>query len=123
MSSTKIKSISMGSVYADDFKKAYEFYNGILGLEGQPGENSCFFQISKEQAIYIEGGYNQPPETDKPTGSAITFQVDSVFDMMNKLNDAGVKIIQAEPVQMAENIYWLQCYDPSGNIVEFLGGK
>ncbi len=123
MSSTKIKSITMGSVYTDDFKKAYEFYSGVLGLEGQPGENSSFFQISKEQAIYVEGGYNPQPESEKPVCCAITFKVESVLDMMKKLREAGVKIIQPEPVQMAENIFWLQCYDPSGNIVEFLGGK
>jgi predicted enzyme related to lactoylglutathione lyase len=123
MSSTKIQSITMGSIYADDFQKSFEFYSKILGLEGQPGENSCFFQLNKEQAIYVEGGYNRAPATEKPVCSAITFKVDSVYDMMKKLNDARVKIIQNEPLKMAENLYWLQCYDPSGNIVEFLGGK
>ncbi len=123
MSTTQIKSITMGSIYVDDFKKSYEFYSEVLGLEGQPGEKSCFFPLSKEQAIYLEAGYNRPPAVEKPTCSAITFKVESVFDMMKKLSDAGVKMIQSEPLKMAENIYWFQCYDPSGNIVEFLGGK
>jgi hypothetical protein len=123
MENTKITSIAMGSIYVDDFNKAYEFYNGLLDLNGQPGENSCFFPLSKEQAIYLEGKYNPVVKDSKIVRSAVTFRVESAISMFEKLRNSGVELIQAEPMKMAENIFWFQCYDPSGNIVEFLGGE
>jgi predicted enzyme related to lactoylglutathione lyase len=120
---TEIKSIKMGSIYVDDFGKAMEFYKGLLGLKGEPGENSCFFPLSPEQAIYVEGKYNPVSSDERSVRSAITFEVESVGEMLNKLNAAGVKVIQEVPVQMSEKLYWLQCFDPAGNVVEFLGGK
>ena len=123
MENTKINSIGMGSIYVDDFNKAYDFYNGLLGLEGQPGENSCFFQLSKEQAIYVEGKYNPVAKDPKSVRSAVTFRVGSAVSMFSKLKNSGVELIQSEPMKMAENIFWFQCFDPAGNIVEFLGGE
>ena len=124
MEKTKITSIGMGSIYVDDFKRAYGFYNGLLGLEGQPpGENSCFFPLSKEQAIYVEGKYNPVSRDTKAVRSVVTFRVESAVSMFAKLKNAGVELIQSEPMKMAENIFWFQCFDPSSNIVEFLGGE
>lgn len=122
MEKTKITSIGMGSIYVDDFKKAYEFYSGMLGLEGKPGENSCFYQLNKEQAIYVEGNYNPVAKDPKGVKSAITFRVESALMMFDKLKNSDIEMIQNEPMKMAENIYWFQCFDPAGNIVEFLGG-
>lgn len=120
---TEITSIKMGSIYVDDFGKAMDFYKGLLGLKGEPGENSCFFALSPKQAIYIEGKYNPVASDGRSVRTAITFEVESIGQMLNKLKDAGVKTVQEVPVQMSEKLYWLQCYDPSGNIVEFLGEK
>lgn len=123
MDSAKIKSIGMGSLYADDFQKAYEFYGGLLGMQGQPGENSCYFQLGDSQAFYLEGGYNPVVTDAKSVRAAITFEVGSISALMKKLTEAEVNIIQQEPLKMAENLYWFQCFDPAGNIVEFLGGE
>ena len=120
---TEITSIKMGSIYVDDFGKAMDFYKGLLGLKGEPGENSCFFPLSPQQAIYIEGKYNQVPSDERSVRTAITFEVQSIGEMLNKLKVAGVKTVQEVPVQMSEKLYWLQCFDPAGNIVEFLGEK
>lgn len=123
MSSTKIQSITMGSLYTSDFKKSLTFYKDVLGLEGQPGENSCYFQVGDEQGFFLEGGYNRRAETEKPECAAITFKVGSAGDMYEKLKNAGIKFIQNEPMKMAENLYWFQCYDPTGIIIEFMGGE
>lgn len=123
MSSTKIKSITMGSVYTSDFKKSLTFYKDVLELEGQPAENSCYFQVGDEQGFFLEGDYNRREETEKPECAAITFSIGSAGEMFEKLTDAGIKTIQTEPMKMAENLYWFQCYDPSGIIVEFMGGE
>lgn len=113
----------MGSLYTSDFKKSLFFYKDVLELEGQAGENSCYFQVGDDQGFYVEGGYNRHTETEKPECAALTFKVNSASRMYEKLKNTGINLIQNEPVKMAENIYWFQCYDPTGNIVEFMGGK
>jgi hypothetical protein len=34
-----------------------------------------------------------------------------------------VKIAQNEPMDMGQGDFWFQFYDPSGNILEVLGGR
>lgn len=123
MSTTKIQSITMGSVYTSDFKKSLTFYKDVLGLEGQAGENSCYFQVGDEQGFFLEGGYNRRPEAEKPECAALTFGIGSAGEMFKKLKDAGINTVQESPNKMAENLYWFQCYDPTGIIVEFMGGE
>ncbi|MBE2217667.1 MAG: VOC family protein [Ignavibacteria bacterium] len=120
---TEITSIKMGSIYVDNFGKAMEFYKDLLGLKGEPGENSCFFPISPKQAIYVEGKYKPVKSDSGSVRSAITFEVASTGEMLNKLRSADIKIVQEIPVQMSDELFWFQCFDPAGNIVEFLGGK
>jgi predicted enzyme related to lactoylglutathione lyase len=125
MDSTRIKGINMGSVYTDDYRKSFEFYNGLLGLTdvNPMGETACYFNIGVAQGLYLEGGYTPFENNDKSARSTFTFDVDSVFEMFDKLKEAGVRLIQAEPMKMSDELYWFQCIDPSGNTVEFLGGE
>jgi predicted enzyme related to lactoylglutathione lyase len=126
MDSTKIKGISMANVYTHDFERAYTFYADILGLKDdkyKKEKNHYYFQICKEAALFIEGGYEEVNLNEKSSRASFTFDVESVKAMYNKLKDAGYKLIQNEPMKMQENIYWFQCLDPDGNFVEFLGGE
>lgn len=126
MDKTKVKNICMGSIYADDFETCFKFYNNLLGLsDSSPmGKKSCYFEIGK-QGIYLVGGYSRVAADEKNSRTTFTFEVDSAIDMFNKLKEENVKIIQNEPMKMTDEpeTYWFQCFDPSDNIVEFLGGK
>lgn len=127
MDSTKITGINMGSVYAADYDEAFRFYNGLLGLgDSSPmGKKSCYFTIG-EQGMFLVGGYESGSVSEKNIRTTFTFEVGSAIDMYKKLKDAGIKLLQAEPMKMSDEpkkIFWFQCYDPSGNIVEFLGGE
>jgi predicted enzyme related to lactoylglutathione lyase len=125
MENTQIRSISMGSVYTDDYAKSFEFYNDILGLTdyNPMGNQACYFNIGEHQGLYLEGGHIPYESNIKTARTTFTLDVISAFEMFEKLKDAGVKIVQSEPMKMQEGSYWFQCYDPSGNIVEFLGGE
>lgn len=125
MNKTKVKSIGMASVYAEDYEVSFKFYNGLLGLDNiiPMGNNACFFRLPGEQGIYLAGGYKLPAGENDKVRTTFTLDVDSAFEMYDKLSGSGIKIIQDKPVEMGENMFWFQCYDPSGNIVEFLGGE
>jgi predicted enzyme related to lactoylglutathione lyase len=125
MDNTKIKSIGMGSVYAVDYKASYVFYNGLLGLHDvmPMGDNACYFRLSEQQGLYLAGSHKPSAGDYETTRTTFTLDIGSAGAMYEKLNKAGIKIVQTEPVEMGPDMFWFQCYDPSGNIVEFLGGK
>ena len=122
---TKIKHISMGSVYAEDYDTSYRFYRDTLGLAdvNSMGDNACYFELGNSQGLYLEGGFDPCRGAGKSAGTTFTFQVESAFDMFGKLKRKGVRTVQKEPMKMADNIFWFQCFDPSGNMIEFLGGE
>ena len=127
MDSTKITGICMGCVYAVDYEESFKFYNGLLGLgDSIPmGKSSCYFPMG-EQGLYLIGGHESQPGNKNITMTTFTSDVGSAFGMFNKLKDAGIKLVREEPMKMTEEpekTFWFQCYDPSGNIVEFLGGE
>ena len=124
MDKTKIKDIKMVSVYSSDYQKAFDFYAGTLGLDGGNNRDAkgCYININENNGLYLEGGYEKNKTNDKSARQTFTFGVDSAGAMYNKLKDASITMIQREPVQMGENIYWFQCFDYEGSIVEFLGG-
>jgi predicted enzyme related to lactoylglutathione lyase len=122
---TKITGVSFVSVYVDDFRAAFAFYSELLGLEQQydMGENACFFRLGHDSGLYVEGG-NSRAELKRDTARAtFTFGVPSAGAMFDKLKSAGVKIAQSQPMDMGQGDFWFQFYDPSGNILEVLGGK
>jgi predicted enzyme related to lactoylglutathione lyase len=124
MDETKIKGITMGSVYAEDYGESYRFYNGILGLDevSPMGDKACYFNIGKDQGMYLEGGFELLGADEKSAKASFTFKVESASKMFEKLKKKGVRMIQSEAMKMGENMYWFQCWDPSDNIVEFMGG-
>ena len=122
---TEITGIPFVSVYVDDFAVAFAFYNEVLGLRKQSDmcENACFFRLGAESGLYLEGG-NSRLEVKRDTArSTFTFGVESATAMFEKLKAADVKLVQAEPMDMGQGDFWFQFFDPSGNILEVLGGK
>jgi hypothetical protein len=49
--------------------------------------------------------------------------VDSVGSLLKQFKAEGVKTFQDEPVEMQPGTFWLQLFDPAGNILEVLGGE
>ncbi len=125
MDQTLITGVKFVAVYVDHFETNFEFYNKVLGLEKayEMGGNACFFHLGKNFGLYLEGG-NKKNEIDRKTmRSTFVMQVESATATFEKLNKAGVKLVQDAPVDMGEGEFWFQFYDPSGNILEILGGE
>ena len=125
MSETAIKGIAFVSVYADDFKAGYDFYQGVLGLEKQydMGEQACFFNLPDDTGLYLQGG-NKKVEYDKDTmRPSFVFSTGSASALYERLKQAGVRFVHEEPMHMGGDNYWFQFYDPAGNIIEALGGE
>ncbi len=125
METTKIQNICMGSVYAEDYDDSYKFYHDILGLDevSPMGDKACYFDLGNDQGLYLEGGHELVGADEKSAKATFTFKIESASAMFEKLKKRGVRTIHKEPMKMNENMYWFQCWDPSDNIVEFLGGK
>lgn len=122
---TAITGIPFVSVYVDDFADAFTFYHEILGLEKQAdmGEKACFFRLGADSGLYLEGG-NVPVDVKRDsTRATFTFGTESASAFYDKLRAAGVRIIHAGPMDMGQGDFWFQFCDPSGNILEVLGGK
>ena len=124
MDKTKITGIKMGSVYSSDINAAFEFYLDILGLKGGDNkEAKAIYLNAGDDGLYIESGYDKTAFRPKSARTTFTFKVGSAIAMFNKLKEKGITFVQDAPVKMGENIYWFQCFDFEGNIVEFLGGE
>ncbi|MDP8231582.1 MAG: VOC family protein [Candidatus Zophobacter franzmannii] len=121
---TRISGVAFVSVYVDDYKKAFKFYSLILGLEKQfdMGDNACFFKMGPN-GLYLQG-LNKPAEyTPETMRSGFALSIQSASEMYEQLVTHGTKMIHEEPMDMGHGDFWFQCYDPCGNIIEFLGGK
>jgi len=124
-SRSAITGISFVSVYVDDYQTCYPFYADLLGLKKKydMGANACFFEIGSEWGLYLEGG-NDPREiTPKSSRSSFTLSVPSAGELYSRLKESGIKMVQAEPMDMGQGDFWFQFYDPSGNILEALGAE
>lgn len=111
-------------VYVDDFQAAADYYTRILGLKvyGEIGENSCFLYLGDNpNGIYLEGGYSRPALDERSARLSFMLSVDSVLRLYERLKAESVRCVQDAPKQMGKNAYWLQFYDPAGNILEVVG--
>lgn len=121
---TTITGIAFVSAYVDDFEKGYEFYTHLLGLEKQydMGDQACFLKLGDDDGLYLQGS-NKTRESDPITSRAtFTLSVPSASALFAKLKEAGVRIVEDEPMAIG-SMYWFQFYDPAGNMLEALGGK
>jgi predicted enzyme related to lactoylglutathione lyase len=122
---SKITGIEMASIYATDFKESFEFYHNFLGLENynEMGENAAYFTLPDDRGMYLVGKKERPQNVLKTARTTFAFDVESVFAMFEKLRAAGVETVETEPMDMGQGYFWFQAYDPSGNIIEFVGKK
>lgn len=120
-----VKGIALVSVYAVDYEESYKFYTEVLGLVKafDMGTAACYFRIGDAAGLYLNGG-NKKNDIDTETArSSFILEVENAFELFTRLIELGYKIVQTKPVEMAPNQYWFMFYDPSGNIIEILGGR
>lgn len=122
---TKISRIAFVAVYVDDYQVAFKFYHEVLGLEKSfdMGDQACFFKLGRDWGLYLEGGNKRVEFDTKTVRPAFILAVESAGAMYEKLKAAGVKLVQDAPVDMGQNDFWFQFFDPTGNILEILGGE
>jgi predicted enzyme related to lactoylglutathione lyase len=125
MAEHKVKGLAFASVYVDDFDRAFEFYEKVLGLEKQfdMGSAACFFKLPDNTGLYLQGKNQVASYGEDTMRAAFVFSVESAASTYERLKAAGVRFIHAEPKHMGGDNYWFQFYDPAGNILEALGGK
>jgi predicted enzyme related to lactoylglutathione lyase len=125
MAEHRVKGLAFGSVYVDDFEKAYSFYAGVLGLEKEydMGSAACFFKLSDNTGLYLQGKNKPASYAEDTMRIGFVFSVESASATYERLKSAGVRFIQTEPRHMGGDLYWFQFFDPAGNILEALGGK
>lgn len=126
---TSILSVGMISIYASDYEVTRNFYTDILGLSdwNPMGDNACYIRFGvmadgNPYGMYIIGGRN-PAREYHAMDSRATFalEVESAGKMFVKLQEAGVRLLQDEPMHMGSNWFWFQFLDPAGNVIEILG--
>ena len=125
MAEHRVRGLAFASVYVDDFERAYQFYEKVLGLEKEydMGSAACFFKLPDNTGLYLQGKNKAVTYGEDTMRSAFVFSVESAHATYDRLKAAGVRFIQAEPRHIGGEQYWFQFYDPAGNILEALGGK
>lgn len=121
---TTLMGIELVTCYVDDYQKAYDFYNGLLGLEKQydMGEQACYFKLGESSGLYLEGGNAPASAGAGKVRASFVFGVGSAGAFFNKLKEAGVPTVQEKPMNMGNDQFWFQFSDPAGNLLEALGG-
>jgi len=127
MSDIDLIGVAFISVYTDNYEEAYKFFTEVLGMEKQfdMGNLASYLKYGKDgkEGLYLQGGNDEPEFTESSSRAAFVLSVKSASALYKKLVDHGVKMIQAEPLDMGAGDLWFQCYSPCGHILEFLGGK
>jgi predicted enzyme related to lactoylglutathione lyase len=118
-----VTKLNFACIYVDELETNQKFYEKYLGFkkeqEFRPGE--IFGKLGDIQC-WIGSGYKKADTTENSTRATVMFGVDSVDSLFKSLKANGERIIQESPVEMQPGVFWLQFSDPSGNIIEVLGG-
>lgn len=122
---TSITGLDMGSIYAEDYAASFAFYNGLLGLDNYSpmGQHACYFVLPDDRGLYLVGRRTKAPRPKSEIRTTLCFAVPSTSAMLEKLRKADVECLCEEPMDMGSDNYWFEAVDPSGNIIEFVGGK
>ncbi len=123
---TAITGIAFVTVYVDDYKRAFEFYNEVLALEKSfdVDRDAGFFKVGNNQyGLMLQGGVEGRKTRGDASRTSFVLIVESSSKMYQRLSLNGVKLLQEEPIDMGEGDFWFQFHDPAGNILEILGGK
>ena len=129
MSDTTITGIRFGACYVDDWEAARKFYEETLGLsvafEAMPGQ-VLFYALGEDPFGIMLSKVPEPGPGTIDVGNAHTsfvLCVGSASALHAKLTEAGVEILQEEPIAVGEGDHWFQFRDPAGNLLEALGGE
>ncbi|MBI3258684.1 MAG: hypothetical protein HYZ54_04280 [Ignavibacteriae bacterium] len=124
-SKTTVMGIDMGSIYAEDYTASFAFYNGLLGIADYSpmGDFACYFRLPDKRGLYLIGRRARAPRPKTEIRTTLCFEVPSTTAMLEKLQKANVECLCEVPLDMGGDNYWFEAVDPSGNIIEFVGGK
>lgn len=120
---TGVRRILHASFIVADTERALEFYQQILGLDIDPnrpdlGYPGAWLNIGDGQIHLLELP-NPDPITGRPEHGGrdrhLAMQVDSVVDLKQILDAAGIVCTQSKSGRQA-----LFCRDPDGNALEFI---
>ena len=123
----RVNELKFSLVYASDFSETKSFYEKYFGFTDEfemPESNlgpQAFGRIG-DVRMWIGGGFKETSLDETSRRSGVMFGVDSVGRLFDELKKDNVKIHQEEPIEMQPGVFWLVFEDPSGNIVEVLGG-
>ncbi len=125
MAKTDVTDVAFVAVYAQDYETSYKFYKDVIGLKkvSDMSEHACYFQLAGEVGLYLEGDCNKVDYGPKTARTSFAIMVESAGDMHRKLRENGIEVIQDDPYGVGDDKFWFQFFDPSGNIIEVVGGK
>lgn len=122
--STSVTGLKFALIYVDELEPTQKFYEQHLGFEKthefRPGE---IYGKAGQIEIWIGSGYTRTNISENSTRAAMMIGVESVGSLHQSLLANGEKIVQDQPIEMQPGTFWLQFFDPAGNIIEVLGGK
>lgn len=120
-----ITGVRLISCYVDDYQKALPFYTEVLGLSDyEPmGPVAAAFTLPDDRTLFLIGRKTPVDIKADQVRCTFAFEVASVEAFTSKLRDAGAELVSGEPMQMNEETWWIQFRDPSGNLLEAIGGK
>jgi catechol 2,3-dioxygenase-like lactoylglutathione lyase family enzyme len=127
-----------------DLDRMLEFYAGVLGLkvvsdaQATPEMSSRFraapdgFRIVRLQTPYgeriklIQTTMHPKPEAptewvfERPGFAYLTFVIADIKEMVARLNESHVKLVNEEPLEVRKGFLALFALDPEGNHLEFV---
>jgi len=118
----KVSGFRFALIYSEDLAASQAFYEKYFGFEqtAQFSETEVYGTLG-EIEVWIGGGYEKSANHEKSTRATMMLGVDSVGRLLKRLQADGVKTVQDEPVEMQPGTFWIQFFDPAGNILEVLG--
>ena len=128
MGATKVLGYKFALLYADKLSPTQKFYEKYFGFEKtaefRPGE---IYGKAGDIEMWIQEGYTKPnvevDQNNGPTRVSVMFNVESVSALYEALRKNGERILLDEPQEMMPGTFFLKFTDPSGNIIDVLGGK
>lgn len=108
----KIKNVYYG---VKDMKKTRNFYSEVLGLKLQFNDRNQWVQFKVNDVTFALGGNEEiPPELT--SGAVVTFEVEDLQQMINKLHENGIEVSEIRDM----GSHGITCYfkDPANNIVQ-----
>ncbi len=119
-----ISAVPIVCVYVDDFVEAQKFYEEIFGLSdpSSMGPEACYYQVTPDLGLYLEGGNKRIDVEQKNTRSSFVLRTSSASKLYERMSSMNVRLLHNQPSNMGGDNYWFMFADPSGNIIEIVGG-